>query len=125
MVGALTTQALAGVALLAAVAAGTGVWPVVALLFVVVASLGLVMPNATALALADHPDVAGSASGLLGVMQFIVGAATAPLVGVAGTDTALPMAMLIAALGLGGVLAGTVLAGSGRVPATRTVRTVP
>jgi MFS transporter, DHA1 family, multidrug resistance protein len=125
MVGALTTQALAGVALLAAVAAGTGVWPVVALLFVVVASLGLVMPNATALALADHPDVAGSASGLLGVMQFIVGAATAPLVGVAGTDTALPMAMLIAALGLGGVLAGTVLAGSGRVPAARTVRTVP
>jgi MFS transporter, DHA1 family, multidrug resistance protein len=83
------------------------------------------MPNATALALADHPDVAGSASGLLGVMQFIVGAATAPLVGVAGTDTALPMAMLIAALGLGGVLAGTVLAGSGRVPAARTVRTVP
>jgi MFS transporter, DHA1 family, multidrug resistance protein len=125
MVGALTTQALAGVALLAAVAAGTGVWPVVALLFVVVASLGLLMPNATALALADHPDVAGSASGLLGVMQFIVGAATAPLVGVAGTDTALPMAMLIAALGLGGVLAGTVLAGSGRVPAARTVRTVP
>jgi hypothetical protein len=35
------------------------------------------------------------------------------------------MAMLIAALGLGGVLAGTVLAGSGRVPAARTVRTVP
>jgi hypothetical protein len=69
---------------------------------VVVSSLGLVMPNATALALAGHPDVAGSASGLLGVMQFIVGAATAPLVGVAGTGTALPMALVIAALGAGG-----------------------
>jgi DHA1 family bicyclomycin/chloramphenicol resistance-like MFS transporter len=75
------------------------------------------MPNATALALADHPDVAGSASGLLGVMQFIVGATTAPLVGVAGTSTALPMALLIAVLGVGGVLAATVLAGGARVRA--------
>jgi DHA1 family bicyclomycin/chloramphenicol resistance-like MFS transporter len=94
--GAQATQALAGLALLVAVAVGTGVWPVVILLFVVVASLGLVMPNATALALADHPEVAGSASGLLGVMQFMVGAAAAPLVGVGGTDTALPMAAAIA-----------------------------
>jgi MFS transporter, DHA1 family, multidrug resistance protein len=125
MVAALGVQAFAGVTLLVAVAVGTGVWPVVVLLFAVVSSLGLVMPNATALALADHPDVAGSASGLLGVMQFIVGATTAPLVGVAGTDTALPMAMLIAALGVGGVFAATVLAGGGRVPAARTVRTVP
>jgi MFS transporter, DHA1 family, multidrug resistance protein len=125
MVAALGVQAFAGVTLLVAVAVGTGVWPVVVLLFAVVSSLGLVMPNATALALADHPDVAGSASGLLGVMQFIVGATTAPLVGVAGTDTALPMAMLIAALGVGGVLAATVLAGGARVPAARTVRTVP
>ena len=73
------------VALLAAVAAGAGVWPIVVLLFVVVASVGFVFPNATALALADHPRVAGSASALLGVLQFIVGAAAAPLVGVGGT----------------------------------------
>jgi hypothetical protein len=70
----------------------------VPLLFVVVASLGLVLPNATALALAGHPRVAGSASGLLGVLQFIVGAAAAPLVGVAGTGTAVPMATVIAVL---------------------------
>jgi len=114
-------QALAGAGLLAAVAVGTGVWPVVGLLFVVVASLGFVMPNATALALADHADVAGSASGLLGVMQFVVGAAAAPLVGVAGTDSALPMAAVIAALGAGGVLAATVLAGGPR-PVARPAR---
>jgi DHA1 family bicyclomycin/chloramphenicol resistance-like MFS transporter len=77
---------------------------------VVVASMGFVIPNATALALADHPLVAGSASGLLGVLQFAVGAATAPLVGIAGTGTALPMATTIAALGVGGLLAATVLA---------------
>jgi DHA1 family bicyclomycin/chloramphenicol resistance-like MFS transporter len=74
-------------------------------LFFVVASIGVVMPNATALALADHPDVAGSASALVGVLQFAVGAAAAPLVGVAGNDTALPMAVMIAVLGLGGISA--------------------
>jgi DHA1 family bicyclomycin/chloramphenicol resistance-like MFS transporter len=114
---ALSVQAAAGVALLVVVAAGGGVWGIVPLLFVVVATLGLVMPNATALALADHPRVAGSASGLLGVLQFIVGAAAAPLVGVAGTGTALPMATVIAALGVGGVLSATVLASRpARVP---------
>jgi MFS family permease len=60
--------------------------------------------------LADHPRVAGSASGLLGVLQFAVGAATAPLVGVAGTGTALPMEAMTAALGSGGLLAATALA---------------
>jgi len=53
--------------------------------------------------------VAGSASGLLGVLQFIVGAAAAPLVGVAGTATAVPMATVIAVLAVGAVLSATVL----------------
>jgi DHA1 family bicyclomycin/chloramphenicol resistance-like MFS transporter len=126
---ALSVQALAALMLLGVVAAGSGVWPIVVLLFVVVASLGLVFPNATALALADHPRVAGSASGLLGVLQFIVGAATAPLVGVGGTDTALPMALTIAALAVGGVFAGTVIARRPtrvRVPAgSRTFSSAP
>jgi MFS transporter, DHA1 family, multidrug resistance protein len=114
---ALSVQALGALMLLAVVVADSGVWPIVVLLFVVVASLGLVFPNATALALADHPRVAGSASGLLGVMQFIVGAATAPLVGVGGTDTALPMALTIAVLAVGGVVSGTALASRpARVP---------
>ena len=106
---ALVAQASAGVALLAVVLAWAGVWGIVPLLFVVVASLGLVLPNATALALAGHPRVAGSASGLLGVLQFIVGAAAAPLVGVAGTGTAVPMATVIAVLAVGAVLSATVL----------------
>jgi MFS transporter, DHA1 family, multidrug resistance protein len=112
----LSVQALAGVALLVVVAAGGGVWGIVALLFVVVASIGLVVPNATALALADHPTVAGSASGLLGVLQFIVGAATAPVVGVAGTGTALPMALTIAVLGVGGALSAGLATAPERVP---------
>jgi DHA1 family bicyclomycin/chloramphenicol resistance-like MFS transporter len=91
-----------GVALLTFVLiGGLGVWAVLVPLFVVVSSVGAVMPNSTALALSDHPDAAGSASALLGMLQFVVGAGVAPLVGVAGKHTAVPMAVMIALLGVG------------------------
>ena len=53
---------------------GLGVGAVLAPMFVIVTSLSFVLPNATALALADHAAVAGTASALLGVIQFLVGA---------------------------------------------------
>jgi DHA1 family bicyclomycin/chloramphenicol resistance-like MFS transporter len=74
-------------------------------LFVVQTSLGLVLPNSTALALTDHPAVAGSASALLGVLQYAVGAVAAPIVGVAGTSSALPMSVVIALLASSAVVA--------------------
>jgi DHA1 family bicyclomycin/chloramphenicol resistance-like MFS transporter len=67
-------------------------------LFLVVSSVGAVLPNTTALALSGHPDAAGSASAVLGVGQFFLGALAAPVVGLGGTGTALPMAVLILAL---------------------------
>jgi MFS transporter, DHA1 family, multidrug resistance protein len=39
--------------------------------------------------------IAGSASALLGLLPFILGAITAPLVGVAGEETAIPMGAII------------------------------
>ena len=98
-------SASGGFALLAVVVAGIGLAGIVPALFVLVASLGFVFPNATALALADHPSVAGSASGLIGVFTFAVGAVAAPLVGVAGTDSAYPMAIVIATLGVASLVA--------------------
>ncbi|ONH51669.1 Bcr/CflA family drug resistance efflux transporter [Frankia sp. CcI49] len=83
----------------AAVLAEAGVAALLVALFVVVASVGLVMPNAAALALEDHGAVAGTASAVLGCAQFLVGGCIAPLVGVAGNDSAVPMAIVIAALG--------------------------
>jgi MFS transporter, DHA1 family, multidrug resistance protein len=44
------------------------------------------------------PAVAGVASSLLGLVQFVFGGAVSPLVGIAGPDTAVPMAVAIAAL---------------------------
>jgi DHA1 family bicyclomycin/chloramphenicol resistance-like MFS transporter len=100
LIAGLTGSAAGGGALLAAAVIGAGLPLILPALFVVVASTGLVLPNATALALARHAHDAGSASGVLGLAQFAIGAATAPLVGVAGPRTDLPMAVVICVLGV-------------------------
>lgn len=104
LAGALTAIAVGGIALLLVVIGQIGLIGILPALFVVVASQGMVFPNATALALADYPSMAGSASALLGVLQFAIGAAAAPLVGIAGTSTALPMAVVIATLGMSALI---------------------
>jgi MFS transporter, DHA1 family, multidrug resistance protein len=98
----LALGAVGGVTLLTVVlVGGIGLAGILPCLFVVVSSLGLMIPNATALALSGYdPQVAGSASALLGVLQFAFGAVVAPLVGVAGVESAVPMAVLIATLGI-------------------------
>jgi DHA1 family bicyclomycin/chloramphenicol resistance-like MFS transporter len=89
---------IAGVALLVVVLSGIGLVGVLLSFFVIVASLGFIFPTATALALATvNTGVAGSASALIGVLQFSIGAVLAPLVGIGGTSTAVPMAAAIAA----------------------------
>ncbi|MFF3237564.1 multidrug effflux MFS transporter [Micromonospora sp. NPDC002931] len=71
--------------------------PLVAVaLFVFVGSLGMVTPNGTALALDRHAAHAGTAAALLGAIQSVVGAAAAPLVGLGGEGSAVPMAVVIA-----------------------------
>jgi MFS transporter, DHA1 family, multidrug resistance protein len=92
-------SATSGVVLLAVVLSGVGLGGILPCLFVTVSSIGFIGPNATALALTDYPHLAGSASALLGVFQFGFGAAAAPLVGVAGKTSAVPMALLIALFG--------------------------
>ncbi len=52
----------------------------------ILAAMGLVIPNAPAVALSRHPDAAGTAAALLGAAQFGLGAAVAPVVGVLGND---------------------------------------
>jgi DHA1 family bicyclomycin/chloramphenicol resistance-like MFS transporter len=52
----------------------------------ILAAMGLVIPNAPAVALSRHPDAAGTAAALLGAAQFGLGAALAPMVGVLGND---------------------------------------
>lgn len=101
-----TANCLGGLAVCAVVLAGVpGLVAILVPLFVMVASLGFVLPNAVALAVTRHPEAAGNASALIGVLQFLVGAMAAPLVGIAGSDTAVPMAVVIAVLGLSALAA--------------------
>ncbi len=100
----LVIGATGGVALLAAVVhGGIGLAGILPAFFLVVSSIGVVLPSGTTIALEEHASTAGSASALLGMAQFAVGAISAPLVGVAGKDTALPMAIVIATCSLGAV----------------------
>ena len=98
-------------ALLAAVLAGGGLTGVLPALFLVVSSVGLVSPNASALALADHPQVAGSASALLGLSQYALGGLLGPLVGLGGGHSGLPLALVLtgSTLAATAVLCGVVL----------------
>jgi len=104
--GGLLTGAAGGVGLLAVVLlGGIGLAGILPALFLVVSSVGIVFPSGTAIALEGHPSTAGSASALLGLAQYAIGAISAPLVGVAGTATALPMAVVIVTCNLGAVAA--------------------
>ncbi|MDR3637209.1 MAG: Bcr/CflA family multidrug efflux MFS transporter [Isosphaeraceae bacterium] len=68
-------------------------------IFVCLTTVGLILPNATAAAMAPFPHQAGVASALLGTLQFAVGAVTGAIVGVFHNGTSLPMALTIAACG--------------------------
>ncbi|MBX9364798.1 multidrug effflux MFS transporter [Streptomyces massasporeus] len=71
-----------------------GLLPVAAALFVLMSAMGITLPNTQALALMRTKHAAGSASALLGTTSFLIGAIASPLVGIAGEDTALPMAVV-------------------------------
>lgn len=71
--------------------------------FLVVGSLGLIVPSATALALADHHAVAGTAAAVMGTIQLVIGGLAAPLVGLGGSDTAVPLGIVIAVVTVGGL----------------------
>jgi DHA1 family bicyclomycin/chloramphenicol resistance-like MFS transporter len=94
-------QAAAGLVLLAAAATGLGgIFGIIVPLFVFVSCIGLLLPNATALAMAPHGREAGSASALFGVLQFGLAAISASATGAINSGTALPMAGLVALCGL-------------------------
>lgn len=105
----LTTSVTGGLLLLTAIIFNLGLVAVLPAFFLIIASLGLIGPNAAALALADHPHTAGTASALLGVLQYVFGGIIAPFVGIAGTNNALPMAILVVTCTLSAALAFNLL----------------
>lgn len=103
---ALVRRAASGFALVLLVLLGLFAWGVdrlevlAVLLFVSFGFLGMVLPTTTVLALEDHGPVAGTASALMGTLQFATGAIVMLLAGALSSSAPLPMVGGIAACGV-------------------------
>jgi DHA1 family bicyclomycin/chloramphenicol resistance-like MFS transporter len=109
----ITLAASALVVLTSGVFGKAGLPEIAAALFVLMSSMGLVLPTANTLALLRTRKHAGSASALIGTSSFLAGAALSPLSGVAGDGTAVPMAItqIICVIIAGGCFVGLCLRG--------------
>jgi len=97
LVVAIVLLCLGAFGMLAFVLTGTlGIASFIACAFVTSAGTGLMLSNASALALARADHARGSGSALIGAIQFLVGGFAAPLTGLWGEGTALPMAVIMA-----------------------------
>ena len=98
---ALSGLVLVGLALAIVGATGWGGLPVLlGLLFLNLASGCMISPNIAAIVMAPFGEVAGSASALLGTIQFGIGAGAGALVGLFHNGTAIPMTAGIAGCAL-------------------------
>lgn len=109
---AVVVAAVAAAALLGAAATGAfGFLGVAVPLFVMLSTVGFTLPNVPVLALANHGRTAGTAAALVGSSYFVVGAVSAPLVGLFGTTSAVPMGAVMVVAALGAVVARHVVVG--------------
>jgi MFS transporter, DHA1 family, multidrug resistance protein len=98
-------QLAAGVPLLAAALTGFGgPFAVFVPVFIYMCATGFVFPNGSTIAMMHHPQIAGTASALLGTNQFIIAAASTTVLAVIATSSALPMAIVIAGCGVAATL---------------------
>ncbi|MBC7905915.1 MAG: Bcr/CflA family multidrug efflux MFS transporter [Rhodospirillaceae bacterium] len=97
----LVTDALAGWGGLAGIAAP---------LFIFIASLGFITPSAVALAMAPQGANAGTASALLGTLQFSIAALASSVLGLLQDGSAVPMTVVMAGCSLSGLVISRALA---------------
>ena len=103
-----------GLVLLAVVSSGWGGLPMLLIpLFGYIASIGFTGPNAMACALAKQGNRAGSASALVGTLQFGIATITSMLVGLLNNNSALPMVAIIAGCGVLAYVTHRTLVGDG------------
>ncbi|MEX6504109.1 multidrug effflux MFS transporter [Pseudomonas zhanjiangensis] len=87
-----------------ALARPAALWPLLLPLFGCMASLGVLLPNTSACAMAGQGQRSGSASALLGSLQFTLAASAAATVGLLHDGSARPMALVICVCGVLAVL---------------------
>ena len=108
LAGRIVTRKVILVGQVAALAAGVGMligaiwfdtplWVALICFFVLMTAQGLIGPNGGALAAAEVPDHPGTGSALLGFVQWVAAGTIAPIAGLGGEHTAVPMAVLMVA----------------------------
>lgn len=116
LAGGVGVAAIAGATGLIGAIAGHGFWWVLVCTLITVSSLGVISPNASALAIGPHAADAGTASAIVGLVQFGTGAVVSPIVtALFGASAVTLTAMLFVAacccllfIGLAGVPAARV-----------------
>jgi DHA1 family bicyclomycin/chloramphenicol resistance-like MFS transporter len=109
LAGKVPTRAVIAVGLTATAAAGVlllvgalwfqmPLWVAVVGFFVLMTAQGLVGPNAGALASGEVPDHPGTGSAVLGFLQWCTAGVIAPIAGLGGETTAVPMALIVIVL---------------------------
>lgn len=98
-IGLLIQLALAASLFALIVAGRAEAWSVASIMALIMADLGLILGNSVACAMRHTDGHAGVGSGLLGILQFLVSAAAAPLA-TAGTNLALSISATILACAL-------------------------
>ncbi|TQK75145.1 DHA1 family bicyclomycin/chloramphenicol resistance-like MFS transporter [Brevibacillus sp. AG162] len=98
-----------GILLLAMILLQAGLIAVLVPLFFVVSSVGIVGATGFSLAMQNQSKAAGSASALQGLLSFISGGIVAPLVGISGEHTAVPMGIIIALSTIGAIVCYVVM----------------
>jgi DHA1 family bicyclomycin/chloramphenicol resistance-like MFS transporter len=104
-IGLAATVAAGLTLLVGAIWFGTPLWVAAVSFFVLMSAQGLVGPNSGALASNEVPDHPGTGSALLGGLQWAMAGVIAPLAGLGGDRTAVPMALIIIALAAIAILA--------------------
>ena len=105
---AFTVNLLGALLLTISTMTGIGSFPAqLVLLFVCLCTTGLLYPNVTALALAPFATSAGSASALLGTIQYTLGATAGAFVGMFHNGTGFPMILTMTGCAVVGRIAVT------------------
>ncbi|WP_044643009.1 multidrug effflux MFS transporter [Risungbinella massiliensis] len=105
----LCISAVGAVTLLILLFFSTSLYAILIPLFFVVSSVGIVSTTGFTLAMQNQRKSAGSASALLGVLSLIFGGSVAPLVGLGGEHTAIPMGIVMATVAVSSLLSYIVL----------------
>ncbi|WML56001.1 Bcr/CflA family multidrug efflux MFS transporter [Neobacillus sp. PS2-9] len=114
---------LAGASLLIALYLKAPLLAVAIPIFFFVGSISIIGTTCFALAIETQGHIAGSASALLGVLPFVLGSISAPLVGIAGPNTGIPMGVIIFCASFLAFLSYFGLVRKGGIQAVKTTKT--